>query len=129
MAPAPAAEPAADAAPAVEPVVEATPAPPAPAETRPARGRRSAEDAPARLPPQQAHAAGGRHGPVSVDAVLMCLPELVRGQGLALNVAAQRLREAQLLSRNSSSPKLFAQLSDRFELVPHARPSQVRLRR
>jgi hypothetical protein len=63
-----------------------------------------------------------------MEAVLACLPELGQGQGLALNVAVQRLREAQLLSRNSSSLKLFAQLSDRFELVPQGRPTRVRLR-
>ena len=61
--------------------------------------------------------------------VLACLPELSAGQGLALNVAVQRLREAQLLGKNSSSLKLFAQLGDAFELVPHNKPNQVRLRR
>ena len=65
----------------------------------------------------------------SVDAVLDCLPELAAGQGLALNVAVQRLREGQLLGKNSSSLKLFAQLSDRFELLPADKPTQVRLRR
>ncbi|HLL17314.1 MAG TPA: NYN domain-containing protein, partial [Rubrivivax sp.] len=69
-----------------------------------------------------------RAGAAAMDAVLACLPELAQGQGLALNVAVQRLREAQLLSRNSSSLKLFAQLSDRFELVPQGRPTRVRLR-
>jgi hypothetical protein len=45
-----------------------------------------------------------------------------------LNVAVQRLREAQLLGKNSSSLKLFAQLADHFELTPSAKPTQVRLR-
>jgi uncharacterized protein (TIGR00288 family) len=63
-----------------------------------------------------------------LQAVLDCLPELAAGQNLALNVAVQRLREAQLLGKNSSSLKLFSQLSDRFELVPPGKPSQVRWR-
>ncbi len=72
--------------------------------------------------------AGGR-GSASIAAVLACLPELSSGQSLALNVAVQRLREAQLLGKNSSSLKLFSQLDDRFELLPPDKPAQVRLRR
>lgn len=64
-----------------------------------------------------------------MQAVLDCLPELAAGQGLALNVAVQRLREAQLLGKNSSSLKLFAQLGDHFDLLPADQPTQVRLRR
>ena len=75
-----------------------------------------------------ASGAGSGSGGTSVSAVLDCLPELAAGQGLALNVAVQRLREAHLLGKNSSSLKLFAQLSDRFELLPADKPTQVRLR-
>ena len=64
----------------------------------------------------------------SVQAVLDCLPELAAGKSLALNVAVQRLRESHLLGKNSSSLKLFAQLSDQFELLPANKPTQVRLR-
>jgi hypothetical protein len=64
-----------------------------------------------------------------MQSVMACLPELGAGQSLALNVAVQRLREAQLLGKNSSSLKLFSQLSDQFELLPADKPSQVRLRR
>ena len=64
----------------------------------------------------------------SVQAVLACLPELAAGKNLALNVAVQRLRESHLLGKNSSSLKLFAQLSDQFELLPASKPTQVRLR-
>jgi uncharacterized protein (TIGR00288 family) len=67
-------------------------------------------------------------GGTSVAAVLACLPELQAGQSLALNVAVQRLREAQLLGKNSSSLKLFAQLSDHFALSPAGKPTQVRLK-
>jgi hypothetical protein len=64
-----------------------------------------------------------------MQAVLDCLPELGAGQSLALNVAVQRLRAAQLLGKSSSSLKLFSQLGEAFELLPADKPSQVRLRR
>jgi uncharacterized protein (TIGR00288 family) len=67
--------------------------------------------------------------PSTLAAVLACLPELEAGQSLALNVAVQRLRAAQLLGKSSSSLKLFSLLSDRFELLPPDKPAQVRLRR
>ena len=86
--------------------------------------------APARTArPAQARAAASARGGASVQSVLACLPELGNGHSLALNVAVQRLREAQLLGKNSSSLKLFAQLSERFELLPADKPTQVRLRR
>ena len=89
------------------------------------RGRNAGRsDTPAAEQP----AASGRTG-ASMQSVLACLPELGAGQSLALNVAVQRLREAQLLGKNSSSLKLFSQLSDQFELLPADKPSQVRLRR
>ena len=91
---------------------------------------RASASAPAPAPNSRAtQARGSARGGASVQSVLACLPELAAGQGLALNVAVQRLREAQLLGKNSSSLKLFAQLSDRFELLPADKPTQVRLRR
>jgi len=107
------------------------------------RSRKAAADAPAapavETPPAPVAApapepqaapralASGRHrGGATVQTVLACLPELAAGQALALNVAVQRLREAQLLGKNSSSLKLFAQLSDHFELSPADKPTQVR---
>ena len=100
------------------------------AEDQPARPTRAVAppSAPA-APPAHARGRGQVRGDTSVHAVLACLPELAAGHGLALNVAVQRLREAQLLGKNSSSLKLFAQLSDRFELLPADKPTQVRLRR
>ena len=86
--------------------------------------------APAPTPPPPAPVAvvpTARSG-VTLQAVLGCLPELNAGLGLPLNVAVQRLREAQLLGKNNSSLKLFAQFGDRFELLPPGKPSQVRLR-
>jgi Tfp pilus assembly protein FimV len=85
--------------------------------------------APEPVPTAEHRAARGSRAGASVQAVLDCLPELDRGQSLALNVAVQRLREAQLLGKNSSSLKLFSQLGETFELLPADKPSQVRLRR
>jgi uncharacterized protein (TIGR00288 family) len=118
----PARKRAAAAAPAEVPAIEAqapiieTPAPAVPVAAEPPRtqNRNDARKERPRAAPLQ--------------AVLDCLPELAAGQNLALNVAVQRLREAQLLGKNSSSLKLFSQLSDRFELVPPGKPSQVRWR-
>ncbi len=78
--------------------------------------------------PVPARSRAGGSGAASEEAVLACLPELAAGKALALNVAVQRLREAQLLGKNSSSLKLFAQLSARFELAPADKPTQVRWR-
>jgi uncharacterized protein (TIGR00288 family) len=72
-------------------------------------------------PPSPAHSR--------IDAVLAVLPELAAGQSLALNVAVQRLREAQLLGRNTPSTKFFAALAERIELRPAGKPTQVLLRR
>lgn len=99
-------------------VVAASPAPaPAPAA------------APVPAPHQALADPKPRGGAVTFDDVLRCLPELKVGQSLALNVAAQRLRVAQLLGKSGSSLKLFANFGDRFELGPPDKPSQVRLKR
>lgn len=66
--------------------------------------------------------------PSGLAAVLACLPELAAGQAIALNVAVQRLREARLLGKNSSSLRFFAQFGDRFELGPVDKPTRVRFR-
>jgi uncharacterized protein (TIGR00288 family) len=123
---------AADAVPVIEPTLEPVqpvqPAPPVPAPAPvpvpvpvPAAERREARSG--REP------ARGERVATSLQTILDCLPELAAGQGLALNVAVQRLREAQLLGKNSSSLKLFSQWADRFELLPADKPSQVRLKR
>jgi hypothetical protein len=45
-----------------------------------------------------------------------------------LRVAAERLREAKLLSRSGSSTRLFGQFPTLFELVPDKQPNHVRRR-
>ena len=106
---------------AVLEVIQPAPAPAAPAAP-------SVVAPPAAAPAPGRGRNGGGRGGVSLQAVLACLPELGAGQALPLNVAVQRLREAQLLGKHSSSLKLFSQLSERFELHPAEQPSQVRLR-
>ena len=116
--------------PAAKKTATKTPATKAPRKTA-ARKTAAPEPVPVPAPPPaptDRSPLPGRGGASARD-VLACLPELSGGQGLALNVAVQRLREAQLLGKNSSSLKLFAQLGDAFELLPHDKPTQVRLRR
>jgi uncharacterized protein (TIGR00288 family) len=115
---------------------EVAPAKPAARKTRARKSAAAAEPAvalvqpaPAAVPaPVRVGRVAPQRGGTSVAAVLACLPELQAGQGLALNVAVQRLREALLLGKNSSSLKLFAQLHDHFELSPVGKPTQVRLK-
>ena len=114
---APPADPPVIAAPPSPSPAQPSPQPPSPSSSQPALAR-------ARTPRN-----GSAQQAASAAQVLDCLPELAAGQGLALNTAVQRLREAQLLGKNSSSLKLFAQLSERFELLPATNPTQVRLRR
>jgi uncharacterized protein (TIGR00288 family) len=84
-------------------------------------------EAPATAPPPPPSVLSPAH--TRIDAVLAVLPELAAGQSLALNVAVQRLREAQLLGRNTPSTKFFAALAERIELRPAGKPTQVLLRR
>jgi uncharacterized protein (TIGR00288 family) len=123
--------PAAAPATASQPVLEVLPLPlpsplPSPLPAAAAAPLRATQPVPQR---EAASRRGRAGGATSIDAVLDCLPELAAGQSLALNVAVQRLREAQLLGKNSSSLKLFAQWSDRFDLLPAGNPTQVRLHR
>jgi uncharacterized protein (TIGR00288 family) len=88
------------------------------AEPAPARktNRRKATPAPAPLPAL----------PDKAQAILRALPELVRGEVVELRVAAERLRDAGLLSKSGSSTKLFGQFAELFELTPHKAPNHVR---
>jgi uncharacterized LabA/DUF88 family protein len=66
--------------------------------------------------------------PDKAQAILDALPALAGGQTVELRVAAERLREAGLLSRSGSSTKLFGQFAERFELLPAKQPNHVRRR-
>jgi len=66
--------------------------------------------------------------PDRARAILDALPELLGGETVELRVAAERLREAKLLSRSGSSTRLFGQFPTLFELVPDKQPNHVRRR-
>jgi uncharacterized protein (TIGR00288 family) len=66
--------------------------------------------------------------PEQARAILEAMPELVGGEKVELRVAAERLREAKLLSRSGSSTRLFGQFPTLFELVPEKQPNHVRRR-
>jgi hypothetical protein len=66
--------------------------------------------------------------PDKVLAVLAALPELARGETVELRVAAERLRDAGLLTKSGSSTRFFAPFAERFELIPEKGPNRVRLR-
>jgi uncharacterized protein (TIGR00288 family) len=107
--------------------VETPPAPPPPAIEPPP----APPPAPATASESATGPASGRNAeraPTELFALLAVLPELQGGQPLALNVAAQRLREAGLLGKSASSIRLFARFGSRFELGPADKPSLVRLR-
>lgn len=66
--------------------------------------------------------------PEKAQAILDALPALAAGQSVELRVAAERLREAKLLSRSGSSTKLFGQFPELFELSPAPQPNHVKRR-
>jgi len=85
-----------------------------------------AKKAAAKPAPKAAPAAPAM--PDKASAILKALPALAAGGTVELRVAAERLREAGLLSRSGSSTKLFAPLAEWFELLPPKTPNHVRLR-
>jgi hypothetical protein len=111
-------------------------------------GRAASEGMPAKSVPAKATATPGRPAgrkavarkktraappsapelPDQVRAILDALPELAAGDKVELRVAAERLREAGLLSRSGSSTKLFAPHAEWFELLPPKAPNHVRWR-
>jgi len=67
--------------------------------------------------------------PDKAQAILDALPGLAAGDKIELRVAAERLREAKLLSRSGSSTKVFGQFPELFELLPDKQPNHVQRRR
>jgi uncharacterized LabA/DUF88 family protein len=66
--------------------------------------------------------------PDKAQAIFDALPALAAGESVELRVAAERLREVQLLSRSGSSTKLFGQFPELFELRPEKQPNHVQRR-
>ena len=124
------------AAPSPAPVAPAPVPAPAPTAAAPAarkttRRKTAATPAPAPtpIPPAASPAASPAEPmPDKLRQILMSMPELVRGDTLELRVAADRLREAGLLSKSGSSTKVFGAYAERFELLPAKNPNKVRLK-
>lgn len=110
----------------------AEPAPPPPAAKTVARKtaaprKKAAAAAPAATPKAAASGAADVTAE-KLRQIFAELPELLRGDKVELRLAASRLRDAGLLSRNGTCTKLFGQFEDRFELTPARNPNHVRLR-
>lgn len=109
----------------------------APAAKAAAPVKRGARSAAAKTPAKTAKAAKAEAPapvvppaptlPEAVQKIVDALPELAAGQALELQVAAERLREAKLLSKSGSSIKLFGRHPGLFELMPQGKPNKVRL--
>lgn len=113
--------------------VAAAETPPAPAPDRarpPGRSGRSRAGGVAAEPTVAGEVPAGPAPavPDRLRQILMVLPELVRGDTVELRVAAERLREAGLLSRSGSSTKVLGAFPERFELLPALNPNRVRLK-
>lgn len=92
------------------------------------RGRTKAAEAPA--PAAPAPAAKKAAMPDDLRRILAVLPELVRGQQMELGVAAERLREEELLAKRATPTSLFKKYPDWFVLLPDdKRPNKVEYRR
>ena len=88
---------------------------------------KAAPKAPAKAAPRPAPRSAAKVVlPLDVADPLDALPELRSGAWLALNLAAEPLRQAGLLGKNASSPKLFSKYPDQFELDSKTKPSKVR---
>jgi uncharacterized protein (TIGR00288 family) len=91
---------------------------------------RAPAKAPARKRAAKKAPAKKTEAPISdkAQAIFDALPALAAGESVELRVAAERLREAQLLSRSGSSTKLFGQFPELFELRPEKQPNHVQRR-
>jgi uncharacterized protein (TIGR00288 family) len=94
----------------------------------PPAARAPAGKAPAKRAPRKAAAKKAPAVPEKARAIFDALPALADGGQVELRVAAERLREAKLMSRSGSSTKLFGQFPELFELLPEKNPNHVRRR-
>jgi hypothetical protein len=114
------------AAPAPAPQLAPSPAPKAAAKPARKTTRRKTAAAPAVQAPTPAPSAEAP--PQAVQAILAALPELAQGDAVQLRLAAQRLREAGLLSKSGVSTRVFGAHPTHFELLPEKNPNKVRLK-
>ena len=77
---------------------------------------------------RKAAAPAVRAIPDKAQAIFDALPALASGESVELRVAAERLRDARVLSKSGSSTKLFGQFPELFELRPEKQPNHVQRR-
>jgi hypothetical protein len=103
----------------------------------PARRAAAAQAEPAPPPrPRRRTAAAAPSAPSAppspmldeVRRVLQAVPELISGDAVALNLATEKLRGANVLAKSAPSTRLFRKLAQHFELVPERQPNRVRYR-
>jgi hypothetical protein len=101
--------------------------------TGPARKPAAAEPAPPPPRPRRraaAPAAGGADSAAldEVRRILQAVPELIGGDAVALNLATEKLRSANVLAKSAPSTRLFKKHAQHFELAPERQPNRVTYR-
>lgn len=99
------------------------PAAKAPAAKKAPRRRAGSRSAPKKAEAKPAAPAV----PEKVTQILAAVPELAGGTAIQLRVAAERLREAGLLTPRGVSTRLFKQFPEYFQLEPTIQPNRVRI--
>src|SRR5688572_14085751 len=77
------------------------------------------EPPPTPRPRRRAATPVDEHSPVldEVRRILQAVPELISGDAVALNLATEKLRGANVLAKSAPSTRLFRKLAQYFELV------------
>lgn len=65
-------------------------------------------------------------GTLTVQKILLAVPNLMAGQWQPLGEVAKLLHDQKLLAKSATSTKLFKKFSDDFELAPPGKPNKVR---
>ncbi len=97
------------------------------------RAAAAAEPTPSPRPRRRAAPVAAPSAPPSpmldeVRRILQAVPELISGDAVALNLATEKLRSANVLAKSAPSTRLFKKLAEHFELVPERQPNRVRYR-
>jgi hypothetical protein len=100
--------------------------------TASARKPAAAESAPQPKPRRRAAAPAAERGDSAaldeVRRILQAVPELISGDAVALNLATEKLRSANVLAKNAPSTRLFKKHARHFELAPERQPNRVTYR-
>lgn len=104
---------------ASSPAAAAAPPGPAPRTPRRRRVAEAAEEAPQAEPSAEADED-------EVHRILQLVPEFLRGESVALNLATERLRAAKVLAKSAPSTRLFRKHAQSFALSPERQPNKVK---